>query len=201
MNDKARARCIAVILLAQDLATILFEIGGLASASDVDLGRRITDAGQVASEISSTFAWSGGSPIFSRAKARGLVVELEGASRLPMVDPSTNAELKLFTALRSATSRAFELSDAIDKFAKQSPGSSGRWPVVPAANRLAGLAMRLLPATARCRYAQEFQSELWELAQAGEPRRRQIGYAWRQLRSALFLRAELAAPSRRKASP
>jgi hypothetical protein len=79
------------------------------------------------------------------------------------------------------------------------PRRPGR--VTASASRLLTAAARLLPAADRARYAEEFRSELWELARAGEPRRRQIGYAARQAASSLRLRAELRAPRRRKASP
>jgi hypothetical protein len=78
-------------------------------------------------------------------------------------------------------------------------GGSGR--VGRSARRLASAAARLLPAADRARYAEEYRSELWELAQAGESRRRQAAYGLRQLRSALALRGELQAPRRRQAAP
>jgi hypothetical protein len=67
--------------------------------------------------------------------------------------------------------------------------------------RVAGTAARLLPARDRARYAEEYRSELFELAAAGEPRRRQALYALRLLRTAPALRLELRAPRRRKAGP
>jgi CarD family transcriptional regulator len=51
----------------------------------------------------------------------------------------------------------------------------------PAAGLLA-VAARLLPAAERTRYAQEYLSELGELALSGSGRLRQLGYALRQLR-------------------
>ena len=73
--------------------------------------------------------------------------------------------------------------------------------VMPSAARLLATAARLLPATDRARYAEEYRSELWEIAHAGQPRRRQVHYASRQVISSLRLRAELLAPRRRRASP
>ncbi len=60
---------------------------------------------------------------------------------------------------------------------------------------------RLLPAADHPRYAAEFWSELWELAQAGAGRWGQLGYAGRQLVAACQLRAALQAPRRRRVVP
>jgi hypothetical protein len=73
--------------------------------------------------------------------------------------------------------------------------------VVPAAGRLAAAAARLLPAQERARYAEEFRSELWEIAHAGGRRWAQLAYAARQLVAARRLRAELRVPRRRGAAP
>jgi hypothetical protein len=62
-------------------------------------------------------------------------------------------------------------------------------------------AVRLLPAADRARYGEEYRSELWELAQSGYGRMRQLRYALRQLRSALPMSFALRAPRRRGAAP
>lgn len=80
-------------------------------------------------------------------------------------------------------------------------GQPGVGRVTPSAARLLAAAARLLPAADRARYAEEYQSELWEIAHAGQPRRRQLHYASRQVVSSLHMRVELLAPRRRKASP
>jgi hypothetical protein len=72
----------------------------------------------------------------------------------------------------------------------------GGAPASPWAGRLADAAARALPAAGRARYREEFRSELQEIAAAGQPRRRQVGCALRQMRSALPMRAELAARRR-----
>jgi hypothetical protein len=82
----------------------------------------------------------------------------------------------------------------------QTSGHCRAMQVAPSAVRLLTAAARLLPAADRARYAEEYRSELWEIAHAGQPRRRQLRYASRQVVSSLHLRAELLAP-RRKASP
>jgi hypothetical protein len=57
--------------------------------------------------------------------------------------------------------------------------------VTPTAGRLLATAARLLPAVDRARYAEEFRSELWDIARAGAARRGQLRYACQQLVSAL----------------
>jgi hypothetical protein len=69
------------------------------------------------------------------------------------------------------------------------------------AGRLAGVAARLLPARDRCRFAEEYRSELWELAQGGAPRRRQVAHAVRLLGSSVALRVALGSLRRRSAAP
>ncbi len=60
---------------------------------------------------------------------------------------------------------------------------------------------RLLPVRDRARYAEEFRSELWEIAHAGGGRRAQLAYAARQVMAARQLRAGLRVPRRRGAVP
>jgi hypothetical protein len=69
---------------------------------------------------------------------------------------------------------------------------------VPAA-RLVTVAARLLPAGSRARYAEEFRSELWDLAAAGAGRCGQVRYAARQLVCAGPLRLVMLTPRRKKA--
>jgi hypothetical protein len=91
-------------------------------------------------------------------------------------------------------------------------GKAADWPTaglaaVPAgrvaapAGMMAAAAARVLPARDRARYAEEYRSELWELASSGDPFRRQLAYALRLLRSAILLRSELHVPRKRKAGP
>ena len=80
-------------------------------------------------------------------------------------------------------------------------GQRGAGRVVPLAGRLLAAAARLLPAGDRARYAEEFRSELTEIARAGAGRRRQLAYAARVVMSARRLRADLRAPRRRRAAP
>jgi len=69
----------------------------------------------------------------------------------------------------------------------------------PVAGRLAVAAAQLLPAADRARYAEEYQSELWDLAQAGAGRIRQLRHVLRQLASGILTRRALRSPRRRSA--
>lgn len=71
----------------------------------------------------------------------------------------------------------------------------------PSAAGLLTVAARLLPVADRARYAEEYLSELWDLAQCGVGRLRQLQYALRQLRSALLVSFALRSPRRRGAVP
>jgi hypothetical protein len=73
--------------------------------------------------------------------------------------------------------------------------------VVPLARRLLVAAARLLPASDRTRYAEEFRSELTEIARAGAGRGPQLAYAVRVVMSARRLHADLRAPRRRRVVP
>jgi hypothetical protein len=73
--------------------------------------------------------------------------------------------------------------------------------VLPVAGRLVMAAARLLPTQERVRYAEEFGSELWEIARVGGDRRAQLAYAARQVLAVRRLRAGLRVPRRRGAAP
>jgi hypothetical protein len=73
--------------------------------------------------------------------------------------------------------------------------------VVPSAAGLLTAAARLLPAADRARYAEEYRSELCDLAQSGDGRLRQFLYALRQLLRVLPMGFALRSPRRRSAAP
>jgi hypothetical protein len=73
--------------------------------------------------------------------------------------------------------------------------------VAPSAVGLLAAAAYLLPATDRARYAQEYRSELWDLAQSGAGRPRQLRYALSQLRRVVPMGFALRSPRRRGAAP
>jgi hypothetical protein len=72
---------------------------------------------------------------------------------------------------------------------------------VPLARKLLEAAVILLPASSRTRYAEEFQSELAELAIAGARRLRQLTYAVRVITAVPQLRGDLRTPRRHRAGP
>ena len=72
--------------------------------------------------------------------------------------------------------------------------------VTYSAARLLKVIVQLLPAADRPRYAEEYRSELWELARTGAGRSGQLGYALRQLRSAPRTGRALRALRRRGAA-
>lgn len=72
--------------------------------------------------------------------------------------------------------------------------------VAPSAATLLAAAVRLLPESDRTRYTEEYRAELWDLAQAGAGRIRQLLYALCQVRSAHQMGVALRAPRRRSAA-
>jgi hypothetical protein len=73
--------------------------------------------------------------------------------------------------------------------------------VAASAAGLVTAAARLLPAADRTRYRNEYCSELWDLAHAGEGHLRQLRYALHQLRRAVPMGVALRSPRRRGAAP
>jgi hypothetical protein len=69
------------------------------------------------------------------------------------------------------------------------------------ATGLLAAATRLLPAADRARYAEEYQSELWDIAQDGCGPVRQVRYALRQLICAAEMSGALRSPRRRSPAP
>jgi DNA-binding CsgD family transcriptional regulator len=73
--------------------------------------------------------------------------------------------------------------------------------VVRSADGLLAAGAGLLPASDRARYAEEYRSELWDLAQAGAGRIKQLRYALCQLRNAFSMSVTLRSPRRRSSTP
>jgi hypothetical protein len=73
--------------------------------------------------------------------------------------------------------------------------------LAPAAERLLAVACRALPAADRTRYAEEYESELRDLARLGDGRLRQLQYALRQLFHAISMIHALRSLRRRSAMP
>jgi hypothetical protein len=69
------------------------------------------------------------------------------------------------------------------------------------ADHLLAVAVRMLPSAGRTRYAEEYRAELWDLAQSGAGRSRQLRYALRQLGHAIAMGRALGPARRRSALP
>jgi hypothetical protein len=116
------------------------------------------------------------------------------------------SDLDLDRALTRALDRTSDLVDYLERlFARistvRAEERSAEVRVAGVAGRLAAVAARVLPVRDRVRYAEEFRSELWEIARAGGGRRPQLAYAARQVMAAPRLRAGLRVPRRRGAVP
>jgi len=127
-----------------------------------------------------------------RIRASNLVGSLTEGSQLTIV---------LEGAVQAA--RAQNIEHILAKHSVPLGKTSGHTPahrIAPAASRLAAATARLLPASDRERFHEEFRSELWDLAAAGMAPRRQIAHALSQLRCAVPLRFAVLSPRRRRAS-
>jgi hypothetical protein len=108
------------------------------------------------------------------------------------LDSINQATYRLRCDLKSCSSLVGRLLAGFDvstEFIGDTRAGMGR-----AASRLVAIAVAVLPRAHQGRYAEEFRSELFELASAATPRWRQIGYAMRLLDRAWVLRAELRTP-------
>lgn len=145
----------------------------------------------------------------ARSYAHGLAVELKDAIRHSTKwtrDVSGPHVLDLARDIARITERAKKLVAALGPSVPVSATGAGDDRSVPEsgpklivgwpARRLAVLAARFLPLRARDRYAKEFESELWDLANAGASRRHQFTHATRLLIRAWQLRVELKSPHR-----
>jgi hypothetical protein len=71
---------------------------------------------------------------------------------------------------------------------------------VSCAAKMLAVAALMLPAEYRAQYGEEYLSELWDLAQSGDGRLRQLRYALRQLLCAIPMSRALRPPSYRRTS-
>ncbi len=134
-------------------------------------------------------------------RARDLASALASALDLDLdLASARHLARDLAGSLASAGNLASELANELAA-AGVGRGQRGAVRVVPLAGQLLAAAARLLPAGDRARYAEEFRSELTEIARAGAGRRRQLAHATRVVVSARRLRADLRAPRRRGAAP
>ena len=142
------------------------------------------------------------------ARARALVDTYNRADVLARLLARTGVR-NLVRDLDTALNRADVLARTLDRAYKRAlgldrangSGQPGARRVAPSAASLLTTAARLLPAAHRSRYAEEYQSELWDLAQAGAGRIRQLRYALCQFRNAVPISVALRAPRRRSSVP
>lgn len=125
------------------------------------------------------------------------------------VDPSSTLPFAWALELTRALAQALDI--ICTRVPSRSIGTQEHRPtkhVARSALSLLAAAARLLPATARARYTEEYRSELWDLADSGaglmrqlRSRMRQLRYALNQLASARRMRLALRSPHSRNAAP
>jgi hypothetical protein len=129
------------------------------------------------------------------ARARALADRYAKAHDLP-----DDRAIDLFRALALGLPLAL-LDRAFGRGRAQASGDCRAMAIARSAAGLLAATVRLLPVAGRARYAEEFRSELSELARAGAGHIRQLGYALRQLCNVLTMGIALRSPRRRSAAP
>jgi hypothetical protein len=190
--------------LVGDLDRVLSGVHDIALAGDLvgDLARTLVSAYDLASALGGDFA---STRAYARdlAHARDLARDLSIGSVNNLGSARARARVSdLVSDLDGACNIAHALTRTLARDSSRAgQGQRGARRVAPLAGRLLTAVARLLPARDQARYAEEFRSELAEIARAGAGRRRQLAYAARVVLSALRLRADLRAPRRRRAAP
>jgi hypothetical protein len=144
-------------------------------------------------------------PSFARALLQNCDFKLDAASdragelaraidveRASCVEAARNAAHDFVTEVELARRRVSTFADWLSfsmAHSDEQPDGGANVRVSPLAGRLTGAAASLLPRADRSRYAEEYQAELYELAQFS--RQAQWAYAVRLLACALPLRREL----------
>jgi hypothetical protein len=124
-------------------------------------------------------------------RARNLASALAVRDRI--LDPALSRALRAVEEIIRLLMRVG--SDALPK-----EGSARSAVVVsPAARRVTGFVVRLLPGGCRAVKAEEFAAELYDIAATGGPRRGQLAHALRMLATIVPLRRALADSGRRAA--
>lgn len=128
---------------------------------------------------------------------------MTAAAARPMLTPPEASARAVDGSLAGATDTATDLvRELVNAVGLADAGGQRRTRrVVPSATGLLAAAVRLLPAADRGRYAAEYLSELWDLAQFGAGRLGQLRYAFCQLVRALPMRLALRGARRRSAAP
>jgi hypothetical protein len=200
----ARARQLAGYL---DVASVRADLADvLALTSD----REPADARELAAVLSRAHASAGQlAAVLARARSnvRTLYLNHLHAWALDLnreSDPSGDLGLDLAAARASAVALGRDLGKARFKLLLLTRTTSvrlGDKQVAPSAVGLIVTAARLLPAAERGRYAEEYQSELRGMTQAGTGRIGQLQYGLRQLCHALPMIIVLRSPRRTGAVP
>lgn len=127
----------------------------------------------------------------ARAKARAAATAAAEAVAVSATSVSAAAAAKSCdAAVRTAVIRIDDLAHLLD--------NGDHHTAAPSAGRLLAVAVRLLPAGDRGRYAEEYSSELWEIAITGSSRRLQLQYATRQFIRVAHLRVAVRSPNHGK---
>jgi hypothetical protein len=188
--------------LAQAIAKACDLTRGLARAADTDLiyashlareiAREISRASDLANKVNHAYV--------------GLEADLANADVHASSLVRHLAQIQDRARVRDRVFVRFEVSATVSNLGRAGKlvgiaAAPGRRQVMPSAKRLLDAAARVLPAADRARYADEYRSELWELAHAGAGCLRQLRYALRQLRRAPSMGFTLRSPHRRSATP
>jgi hypothetical protein len=196
--------------LALDIDRAREEVGALDSdlvrayvtwrTRDVALARNLSGARDLVRALDGNLARA-------RARVRAFDVDVAVTSHLAH-DLARDLECDLDSTLTRGRKLAYTLArlDLIRTHRLRDDDAAGRTPshatdVAPSAGRLVAVAARLLPASDRDRYSEEYSTELWEIASTGAGRRQQIQHAARVLTRTIQVRGEVLAPRRKNASP
>jgi hypothetical protein len=190
---------------AIDLAKTLGRVLSLTLAADsiLDLGSTCDGS---AHAFADALARDLGKRLFSiqdlivgRERALHLAHELTHAHALV---PAFNLDLDLVRTLDLAIDLSYILADDLGRALGYAPdhdrAQAGSARPLEGAVRLAGAAAAILPRADRPRYAEEYQTELADLAVTGTGRWRQLCYVARLLTRAPLLRAELILAAHRR---
>lgn len=134
----------------------------------------------------------------TRVMARQLVIDLGLASQRACAYVDNRREL--LVSLHSARKSAENLVHALDEQASAVQSAVVAVRVSTPAQWLMDLALHALPVMERSRYAEEWRSELWDLAEGPGRRRRQVVHALRTAACAVPQRSGIREGRRRAAA-
>jgi hypothetical protein len=209
LSSVDRAATIAVTIV-RDLKRA-HDIAGFDIALTADIARILSLASEIAIDVAGFDIDVGQNIDTARRRTRDLEIALT-AHRLDVSHALALALGARHLSRRHAVCYTLDIArrhtytldqclSAATGSARDGQGQRSAVRMAPLAGRLLAVAAGLLPAGDRARYAEEFLSELTEMAQAGARRRQQLVYAARVALSARRLRADLRAPRRRGAAP